>query len=114
MKAIFPSKGVVVVTKPNVDVLNNFYESNLINSKLFTAYNENDFAVQVGSFNYLPKKSKIILEPNTHLLTVKELNDVLSKTAKKSQPEEKTNNLQPIEDNFIMDHPFFKTLKPLN
>ena len=115
MKAIFPCKGVVVVTKHNVDVLNSFYEENLINSKLFAAYNQNNFAVQVGKFNYLPQNSKIILEQNTNLLTIKSLNDVLSKTAEKPKAEKTAiNNTKPIEDNFIIDHPFFQTLKPLN
>ena len=115
MKAIFPCKGSVVVTKHNVDVINNFYEENLINSKLFSAYNQNNFAVQVGKFNYLPKNAKIVLEPNTHLLTVKALNDVLSKTSQSTHTEENTvDNTKPIEDNFIVDHPFFQTLKPLN
>lgn len=115
MKAIFPCKGVVVITKHNVDVINNFYKENLINSKLFVEYNENDFAVQVGNFNYLPKKAKIILEPNTHLLTIKELHDVLSQTANKNTSEKTSiDTTKPIEDNFIIDHPFFQTLKPLN
>lgn len=113
MKAVFPCKGVVVVTKNNVDMLRNFYEENLLNSQLFAAYNQNNFAVQVGKFNYLPQNSKIILNENAHLLTIKGLNDVLSKTAQPSQKREVDNNV-PIEDNFVLNHPFFETLKPLN
>lgn len=117
MKAVFPCKGVVVVTKQNVDILSNFYEGNLINSKLYSAYSQNNFAVQVGKFNYLPQNSKITLDKNAKLLTIRELNTVLSKavenekTTSKAIPEKEE---VPIEDNFIMDHPFFQTLKPID
>lgn len=116
MKAVFPCKGVVVVTKQNVDILTNFYEGNLINSKLFSVYSQNNFAVQVGNFNYLPQNSTIILEKDANLLTIQELNKVLAQTAEKPkvEPVSQTTNEVPIEDNFIKDHPFFKTLKPLN
>ncbi|MCX4302699.1 MAG: hypothetical protein OSJ66_01595 [Clostridia bacterium] len=116
MKAVFPCKGVVVITKQNVDMLTNFYEGNLINSKLFSAYSQNNFSVQVGSFNYFPQNSTIILEENTNLLTIQELNKVLAQTAEQQKEEhisQKTKDV-PIEDNFIKDHPFFQTLKPLN
>lgn len=116
MKAVFPCKGVVVVTKQNVDMLTNFYEGNLINSKLFSAYSQNNLAVQVGNFNYFPQKSTIILEKNTNLLTIQELNKVLARTAEKPKTEPLSTKAKdvPIEDNFIKDHPFFQTLKPLN
>ena len=70
MKAVFPCKGVVVITKQNVDMLTNFYEGNLINSKLFSAYSQNNLSVQVGSFNYFPSNTKIVLEKDTKLLTI--------------------------------------------
>jgi hypothetical protein len=113
LKAVFPCKGTVVVTKYNVNMINNFYEENLINSKLFSAYNQHDLAVQVGKFNYLPKNSKIILEQDANLLTVKQLNDALLKISP-SHSKQEINDDKPIEDNFIMENPFFQTLKPLN
>lgn len=114
MKAIFPCNGTVVVTKPNVDILNNFYEENLKNSKLFAAYKQNNFVVQVGNLTYLPENSTIVLEQNTNLLDIKTLNNVLSKNMQNSQKPKTFDNNKPIEDNFILDHPFFQTLKPLN
>lgn len=114
MKAVFPCKGVVVVTKQNVDVLSNFYESQLINSKLFSAYSQNNFAVQVGKLNYLPKNSTIILNQDANLLTIQKLNQVLVETSKKEETITNTNDDEPIEDNFILNHPFFETLKPLD
>lgn len=125
MKAVFPCKGVVVVTKQNVDIIANFYEGNLINSKLYQSYMQSNFAIQVGAFNYMPQNSKIILDRNANLLTIRELNQVLSQTAQKAvdakpvmQNTENTTSVQkgdmPIEDSFVMNHPFFQTLKPLN
>ena len=115
MKAVFSCKGVVVVTKQNVDVLSNFYESQLINSKLFSAYSQNNFAVQVGKLNYLPQNSTIILNQDANLLTIQKLNQVLVETSKKEeQTVTNTNDDEPIEDNFILNHPFFETLKPLD
>lgn len=117
MKAVFPCKGVIVITKQNVDILSNFYEGSLINSKLYSAYIQNNFAVQVGKFNYLPQNSKITLDKNAKLLTIRELNNVLSKAVEsekatnKAIPDKKD---APIEDNFIMNHPFFQTLKPID
>ena len=83
MKAVFPSKGVVIVTKYNVDVLKNFYKNNLINSKLFSIYQQSDYSIQVGNFNYLPKKSNIILD-NAHLLTLRQLQEIVAKQIKEN------------------------------
>ena len=113
MKAVFPCKGVVVLAKHNVDTIKNYYEGTLIDSKLFATYNQNNFAIQVRKFNYLPQNSKIVLDENAHLLTIKDLNAILSQ--KVSTPQEKgIDDNEPIEDNFILNHPFFETLKPLN
>ena len=70
MKAVFPCKGTIVVTKQNVDVLSKVYQENLINSPLFMAYNQGNVDVQVGPFNYLPQNTKVVLRQNTELLTI--------------------------------------------
>ena len=120
MKAVFPCTGVVVLTKYNVDMIKNFYEGTLIDSQLFASYNQNNCAVQIGKLNYLPRKSKIILDENTHLLTISDLNTVVSqKIASKTVEQSETPNLsqnqelndnKPLEDIFILNHPFFETL----
>ena len=128
MKAVFPSKGVVIVTKYNVDVLKNFYKNNLINSKLFSIYQQSDYSIQVGNFNYLPKKSNIILD-NAHLLTLRQLQEIVAKQIKenpsavtiKKDPQklsdetDESNNFsdEPLDDNFIKNNPFFSTLTSL-
>ena len=116
MKAVFPSKGVVVLTKNDVDKLHNFYKDNLINSKLFSVYEQSNYSVQVGSFSYLPKKSNIILD-NANLLTLKQLYEILCKqlavTSTNSDAEKNMDYTKPLDDNFILNHPFFETLKPL-
>jgi hypothetical protein len=113
LKAVFPCNGSIVVTKYNVNLINNFYEENLINSKLFSAYNQNNLPVQVGKFNYFPQDSQLILEKNTNLLTIKQLNEAILKIAPAHSKQEIQDD-KPIEDNFITENPFFQTLKPLN
>ncbi len=116
MKAVFPCKGVVVLTKHNVDVLNNFYEDHLINSKMFSIYRQANYSVQVDAFNYLPQNSKIVLEDNTNLLTIKQLNEVLAASMKSSQTKTEVAEKEdlPIDDADIQNHPFFQTLKPID
>lgn len=121
MKAVFPTKGVVIVTKYNVNVLRDYYRNNLINSKLFAMYQQSNFSMQAGNFNYLPKKSNIILY-KTHLLTLRQLQEVVAKQIQESQefneePEEIVESQpqndfssEPLDDNFIKNNPFFKTL----
>lgn len=118
MKAVFPCKGVVVVTKQNVDILSKIYQENLINSPLFSAYNQGN-NVQVGPFNYLPENTKFVLRQNTELLTIQELNKVLTNAIQKPVTDEKTKDVEydydtPIEDSSIMEHPFFQTLKQID
>ena len=125
MKAIFPTKGVIIVTKYNVKVLNDFYRNNLINSKLFAIYQQSNYNMQVGNFNYLPKKANIILY-NAHLLTLRQLQEVISNqikqnpeyfnikppTTEASQETDEQDEFSddPLDDNFIKNNPFFKTL----
>lgn len=119
MKAVFPTKGVVIVTKYNVNVLRDYYRNNLINSKLFAMYQQSNFHMQSGNFNYLPKKSNIILY-KTHLLTLKQLQEVVAEQIKNSsvlaekEPHEETSSNEfsnePLDDNFIKNNPFFETL----
>lgn len=110
MKAVFPCKGVIVVTKNNVNKISDFYMDNLANSKLFDIYKQSNYSTQVGSFNYLPKKSTIYLD-KVHFLTLSKLHSVLAEKIENS-PLQNTDT--PLDDNFILNHPFFKTLTPLN
>lgn len=113
MKAVFPCKGVVVVTKQNVDILSKVYQENLANSPLFSAYNQGNIDVQVRPFNYLPQNTKVVLRQNTELLTIQELNKVLKETMETKQEDIEYDDT-PIEDSSIMEHPFFQTLKPVD
>ena len=128
MKAVFPTKGALIVTKYNVNMLNDFYKNNLINSKLFAAYQQSNFYMQSGNFNYFPKKSNIIVY-NAHLLTLQRLQEVIAaemnaqkeaaQSATEVSKEQETSNEEPVEntfsdepldDNFIQSNSFFKTL----
>lgn len=114
MKAVFPCTGTVILTKSDVDKLKNFYLDNLQNSKLFSIYNQSNYAIQVGKLNYLPQKSNIILD-NAHFLTLQKLHSVLSeKIDTITLPNNPATYDTPIDDNFILNHPFFETLTPLN
>lgn len=110
MKAVFPCKGVVVLTKNDVEALEAFYKTTLLTSKMNQIYGNTDYSVQVGNFNYLPPKTTIILNEQT-LLTIPKLRSIMNKsTIVKKEPkiEEDT-----ISDEDILSHPFFKTLKPI-
>lgn len=124
MKALFPKTGVVIVTKYNVNTLKDYYKNNLINSKLYGVYQQSNYSIQVGNYTYLPKKTNIILD-NTHLLTLKQLQEyVLSQmkntnTSGISVPnEEKSESSsiseEPLDDAFIKNNPFFTTLTYLD
>ncbi len=126
MKAVFPCKGVIVVAKQNVDILANFYEGSLVNSKIYNAYLNNNLSVQVGNLNYLPPDSKIVLSKKAKLLTIQELNAVLVSSMQNqastrpssgettSKPIQQTADDTPIEDEDIKNHPFFKTLRTID
>lgn len=119
MKAVFPSKGVIIVTKYNVNMLRDYYRNNLINSKLFAIYEQSNYFMQAGNFNYFPKKANLILY-NANLLTLKKLQQVvanqinqnpeLAKKVIKSQPKEQEFSDEPLDDNFVKNNPFFNTL----
>lgn len=120
MKAVFPSKGVVIVTKYNVNVLRDYYRNNLINSKLFAIYEQSNYFMQAGNFNYFPKKSNLILY-KSNLLTLKKLQEVIANqinqtpelaekiTAQKQETTQEFSN-EPLDDNFVKNNPFFNTL----
>ena len=48
MKAVFPCKGVVVLTKKDIQSLEAYYQSTLNTSKMAEIYNTTEFMVQVG------------------------------------------------------------------
>ena len=125
MKAIFPGKGTIIVTKYNVNVLKDYYENNLINSKLFSIYQQSNYSIQVGNLNYFPKNANLILE-NANLLTLKQLQELIAKQMQENPKALKDNdsseNLnqtsnstevfsdKPLDDNFVKSNPFFSTL----
>ena len=124
MKAIFPKKGVVIVTKYNVNTLKDYYKNNLINSKLFGVYQQSNYSINVGNYAYLPQKSNIILD-KSHLLTITQLQEyVLSQMKIKQNSNISENNAEkveqssssnkPLDDNFIKDNSFFTTLTYLD
>ena len=113
MKAIFPCTGTIIVTKQDVNKLRNFYTDNLENSKLFQIYNQSNYSIQIGGLTYLPKKSNLVLE-NVTFLTLPKLYNELSKQANINTDTFTKQPIQPLDDNFILNHPFFKTLTPLN
>ncbi|MBR3697708.1 MAG: hypothetical protein IKM97_05580 [Clostridia bacterium] len=125
MKAVFPTKGVIIVTKNNVRVLHDFYKEILINSKLFNIYQNSSFQLQVKNLNYLPQNSNIILS-QAHLLTLQQLQQIVAKQLQENQKNNSNDNSrnsnstiraeepdftdEPLDDNFIKNNPFFQTL----
>lgn len=117
MKVVFPCKGVIVLTKEDIETLNSFYNTNLMTSKAYEIYNTSEYMMQVGNFNYLPKKSTLVLD-ESKLLTIPKLRSILNLSAPKTtetspQIDQNSEDEQEISDDTILSHPFFKTLKPL-
>ena len=112
MKAVFPCKGVVVLAKKDIELLENFYNKKLSTSKMSEIYNSTEYMLQVGNLNYIPPKSKLLVDEE-NLLTLSQLRSVMQETNINKQ-----NNLKPssqeLSDDDILSHPFFTTLKPLN
>lgn len=114
MKAVFPCKGVVILTKKDIQSLEAFYQSTLATSKMSEIYDSTEFMVQVGNFNYLPQKSKIIMNEE-NLLTISELRSIMNKAAPaKETPKTVNSSEDTLSDDDILSHPFFTTLKPIN
>ena len=137
MKVVFPCSGSIVLTKEDLQVLQDFYENNLVNSKAYPLYSTCDYILQVGNFNYLPIKSRLIIEDNASLLTIAKLRGIIdsavpenakSDATAQAEVEEKTEEKveevkeepvegdeedMPIKDEDILNNPFFTTLKPV-
>lgn len=124
MRAVFPCKGVLVLTKKDVESLQNFYNSTLEKSSIFRNYNATEYSIQIGNLNYLPKKATLIVDEK-NLLTISKLRAIMNGTAPRKQEEPKvekepaeevveepSNN--PLSDDDILSHPFFTTLKPID
>ncbi len=114
MKAVFPCKGVVVLTKKDIQSLEAYYQSTLTTSKMSQIYHSTEYMVQIGNLNYLPPKAKIIVNEE-NLLTISQLRTIMNgaTTIKPSQKEpEKLNDT--LSDDDILSHPFFTTLKPID
>lgn len=127
MRAVFPCKGVLVLTKKDVEALQNFYNSTLEKSNIFSAYNATEYSIQVGNFNYLPQKATLIVDEK-NLLTISKLRAIMngSVPTKKEEPVVEENPEEvleksteesledPLSDDDILSHPFFTTLKPID
>ena len=127
MRAVFPCKGVLVLTKKDVEALQNFYNSTLEKSNIFSAYNATEYSIHVGNFNYLPQKATLIVDEK-NLLTISKLRAIMngSVPTKKEEPivEENPEEVleksteesleDPLSDDDILSHPFFTTLKPID
>lgn len=135
MKVVFPCSGSIVLTKDDLQILQDFYENNLVNSKAYPLYSTCDYILQVGNFNYLPIKSRLIIEDNASLLTISKLRGIIdsavpenAKANATAQVEEKPETKEevkeeksvkgdeeemPIKDEDILSNPFFTTLKPV-
>lgn len=127
MKVVFPRKGSLVLLKQDLEILESFYNTSLLSSKMLDIYRASNVMVQIGNFNYVPSKSALVLY-KASLLTIENMRKILglyqeSSTASQTQtvptPPKKPqisqkDNESPISDNDLLSNPFFQTLKPLN
>lgn len=109
MKVVFPCNGSIVLTKRDIEILESFYNTKLMTSKMYEYYKNSEFMIQVGNLNYLPKNYSLILE-NTNLLSIQKLRNILYSNNTNDEIAEE----EPISDDNIISHPFFETLKPLD
>ena len=116
MKAVFPCKGVVVLTKKDIKSLENFYNNKLSSTKTPESFNTSKSTLKIGNLYYLPSQTNIVINEE-NLLSLLQLRSMMENSVvQTSSSDKKINdkNLQkPISDNDILSHPFFTTLKPL-
>jgi len=77
MKVVFPTEGSIIMLKQDVDTLQAFYNTNLMQSKMYSYYKDSNTLIQVGNLNYPPKEHFIVLY-NAHPLTVQEMQEILN------------------------------------
>ena len=116
MKAVFPCNGSVVLSKNDIESLRAFYNAKLIASKVYDLYNNSNYMIQVGNFNYIPKEFTITLNDVT-LLDIIKLRDLLGLSTPKTINQNSNRGTEvtsPISDDTLLSHPFFQTLNPIN
>lgn len=120
MKVVFPCAGSLVLLKQDLETLKAFYNTNLLTSKLVETYKTSNVTVQVGNFNYIPKKSSLVLY-KANVLTIEKMRKILGiyrepsvQAQPTSQNQVTPKTLEKISDNDIISNPFFQTLTPLN
>lgn len=130
MKVVFPCKGSLVLLKQDLEILEAFYNTSLLTSKMLDIYKTSNSMIQIRNFNYIPQKSALALY-KANLLTIEKMRKILgiykedssqniqtSSTTSLANSNQKENvdilNNKPISDNDLLSNPFFQTLKPLN
>lgn len=122
MKVVFPCTGSLVLLKQDLETLKAFYNTNLLTSKLVETYKSSNVTVQVGNFNYIPRKSSLVLY-KANVLTIEKMRKILGiykepavQPATQEETQEKTqaNVEEKISDKDILSNPFFQTLTQLN
>ena len=76
MKVVFPCTGSLVLLKQDLETLKAFYNTNLLTSKLVETYKTSNVTVQVGNFNYIPRKSSLVLY-KANVLTIEKMRKIL-------------------------------------
>lgn len=126
MKVVFPTEGSIIMLKHDVDTLQAFYNTNLMQSKMYSYYKDANSLIQVGNLNYPPKKHFIVMY-NAHPLTVEKMQEILDISLGKDPNERKQAKQEEvyeepvvessddkISDRDIMSNPFFATLKQID
>ena len=120
MRVVFPCKGVIVLTKEDMQKLGSFYQTKLMTSKMYEYYKTSDVSLQIGNFDYFPKKYSFVLK-DANLLSIKQLRSILdmnvpqkNATTAQNTPTKTPEVEEKISDASISSHPFFQTLKTIN
>lgn len=121
MKVVFPRSGSLVLLKQDLEMLKDFYNTNLLTSQFANIYKNSTTMIQIKNLNYIPESDSLVLD-NAHVLTINEMREILGISSKQeTTPAEHTieNNIATektdyISDNDILSNPFFTTLTPIN
>lgn len=109
MKVVFPCEGSIILRKSDMKTLERFYKAKLLTSEMREHFERSGMMVEVDSFDYIPVNYSLSLS-DVNFLSIKKIREILDLPP----VDYDENKEEPLEDETIAGHPFFKTLKPLD
>lgn len=111
MKVVFPCNGSIILRKTDMKTLERFYKAKLLTSEVKEHFENSRIMVEVENFDYIPTSYSLSLN-DINFLSIKKLREILELPPVEFDEDGKDHSEDPIEEETIENHPFFKTLKP--